>query len=180
MRVHRRSLVGVLAVMTVVLACTGRPRAQSGRRSPHESTSATIDGAQMSIEYGRPSVRGREIFGRLVRWDDVWCPGADECTRLTTSRALKIRELSVPAGEYTLWMLPTEDVWTLIVNRNAFAFHTNYRSRDDLGRVRLDKRALDELVEQLTFSIDKAPSGPGGRIVMKWEKTEVMAPFTVE
>ena len=180
MTIQRRTLVGLLGVTAIVLACTGAPRAQAGRRSPHESTSATIDGSEMSILYGRPSVRGREIFGRLVSWNDVWCPGADECTRLTTSKPLKLRDLAVPAGEYTLWMLPTEDVWTLIVNRNAYAFHTNYRSRDDLGRVRLDKRALDDLVEQLTFSIDKARSGPGGRIVMAWAKTEVSAPFTVE
>jgi hypothetical protein len=172
------SLVAVVAL--IVFACSGVPRAQGGRRSPHESTSATVDGSEMFIEYGRPYMRGREIFGRLVRFGDVWCPGADEATMLSTSRSLKFGTLEVPAGEYSLWILPTEDTWTLIFNRNAHTFHTQYRSRADLGRVELQKTTLNAPVEQLTFTIEKNDSGPGGRITMSWATTEVAAAFVVE
>ena len=67
--------------------------------SPHEDTAATIDGAALSITYGRPSMRGREIFGGLVPFDHVWCPGADECTRFTNNRDLQFSGLALKAGE---------------------------------------------------------------------------------
>lgn len=175
-----RGLSVVLCAGAMVLACSGAPRAQSGRRSPHESTSATIDGSEMSIVYGRPYTRGRQIFGALVPFDSVWCPGADEATMLSTTRALKFRNLEVPAGEYSLWILPTEDTWTLIFNKNAHTFHTQYRARADLGRVELEKRMLQAPVEQLTFAIEKNPGAPGGRIVMTWATTEVAVPFVVQ
>src|SRR5579864_4720479 len=98
----------VFAVVAIVFfGC--RARAQ-GRRSPHERTAVvTVGGAEMFIEYGRPYTRGRQIFGSLVRYDDVWCPGADEATYLSTSKSLKVGKLSLPAGEYSLWILPTEN-----------------------------------------------------------------------
>jgi hypothetical protein len=175
---HNRTLGALMVVLLVVLGCRGGAYAQ-GRRSPHESTMATIDGSAMLIEYGRPYTRGRTIFGGLVRYDDVWCPGADEATMLSTSRPLRMGQLAVPAGEYSLWILPTESAWTFIVNKEAHTFHTNYRGSRDLGRVPMQKQALSAPVEQLTFAIEKNSSGPGGRIVMTWATTEVSVPFLV-
>jgi hypothetical protein len=177
---HNRRLVALLAVIgIVVLGCRGAARAQGRRASPHESTMATVDGSDMLIEYGRPYTRGRTIFGRLVPYGDVWCPGADEATMLSTSRPLRMGPLAVPAGEYSLWILPTEGAWTLVVNKDAHTFHTNYRGSRDFGRVAMQKRTLPSLVEQLTFAIEQNPSGPGGRIVMSWATTEVSVPFLV-
>jgi hypothetical protein len=153
--------------------------AGQNRASPHETVSATIDDAAISITYGRPFMRGRRIIGVLVPYDRVWCPGADEATTLTTSRPLRIGELALASGSYTLWMLPTSDGWTLIVNTQTGQFHTQYNARYDLGRIRLVKRSLDTPVEQLTFAIEKKPGAAGGSIAMQWETTEVSAPFTV-
>ena len=74
--------------------------AQRPRVSPHETTSASVDQSEMSIVYGRPSMRGRTIFGRLVPYGDVWCPGADEATMLSTTRPLRMGPLALAAGEY--------------------------------------------------------------------------------
>jgi hypothetical protein len=98
---------------------------------------------------------------------------------LSTSRPLKIGALAVPAGEYSLWMIPAEGTWTLILNKDAHTFHTNHRSSRDLGRVELKKQALSAPVEQLTFAIEGNTPRPGGRIVMTWADTEVSAPFLV-
>jgi len=75
-------------------------------------------------------------------------------------------------------MLPTAGDWTLMINKRTGVFHTRYFPADDLGRVTLRKRQLDSPVEQLTFAFDPSPSG-GGVLVMRWETTEVSAPFTV-
>jgi hypothetical protein len=175
----RKAAFLVLAAV-VVLGCRGA-RAQGRRASPHERTPAvTVNGSEMFIDYGRPYTRGRQIFGSLIRYDEVWCPGADECTYLSTSKPLRVGNLAVPAGKYSLWILPTEDVWTLIVSTDWEAFHTSYRSRYDLGRVKMQKEKLPANVEQLTFTIEPNAAAPGGRIAMAWATTKVSVPFTVE
>ena len=176
---NRKLAALALMLVIVFLGCRNGARAQGRRVSPHETTMATVDGSAMFIEYGRPSMRGRTIFGSLVRWDEIWCPGADEATMLSTSRPLKMGSLAVPAGEYSLWMIPTEGTWTLILNKDAHTFHTNHRASRDLGRVELKKQALSSPVEQLTFAIEPNAPRPGGRIVMTWANTEVDAPFLV-
>jgi hypothetical protein len=163
-------MVGVL-----VFAAGG---ASQQRASPHESVSATIDTADLTITYGRPYMRGREIFGALVPYGRVWCPGADEATTLDSNREVQFGALSVPPGPHTIWMLPTADAWTLIVSTEPHGFHTRYNAAADLGRLELVKRTLTSPVEQLTFAIRANPSG-GGVVAMMWDTTEVSAPFTV-
>jgi hypothetical protein len=148
------------------------------RASPHETVSETVGRAAISITYGRPYMRGRTIFGALVPYGRVWCPGADEATVLQSDRDLRFGTLTVPAGPHTIWMLPTEDAWTLIVSTQTSGFHTRYPSSSDLGRIELQTRTLPSPIEQLTFLIREAPSG-GGTLAMQWETTEVSAPFTV-
>src|SRR5438876_6290939 len=128
-------VLGCAAIFALVLAVAAN--AQRARVSPHESVSATIDGAQLSITYGRPYMRGRTIFGQLVPYGRVWCPGADEATTLDSTRNLRVADLAVPAGPHTIWVLPTPDTWTLVVSKEPSAFHTNYNASADLGRVAL-------------------------------------------
>lgn len=173
---HTRPLL--LAALVAILVAPA-PNAQGRRASPHETTGGTVDGAELSISYGRPYTRGRVIMGGLVPYGRVWCPGADEATTLTTNATLQMGDLKLPAGRYTLWMLPSSTDWTLIVNKETGVWHTNYNARGDLGRLTLQKRTLDAPVEQLTFAIAKNPGGRGGSIVMSWETTEVSMPFTV-
>ena len=167
--------ISTALVFSVMATAGQRPRV-----SPHESVSATVDGAKLTITYGRPSMRGRPIFGALVPYGRVWCPGADEATTLESTRALKIERLDVPTGPHTIWMLPTADAWTLVVSKEPSGFHTRYNESADLGRVPLRKRALEAPIEQLTFAIDAGPAGSGGVIRMMWEKTEVSVPFSVQ
>ena len=173
-------LVGAAAIATIAVETRQRPfPVFRNRASPHEAVDATIDGAELTITYGRPYMRGRTIMGGLVPYGRWWCPGADEATELTTSKALRMADLSVPAGTYTLYMLPAAGDWTLMINKRTGMFHTQYVPADDLGRITLRKRQIDTPVEQLTFVFDPNPSGGGGMIAMRWETTEVSAPFVV-
>src|SRR5215475_3188419 len=105
----RKALAFLVLATVVILGCRGA-RAQSRRASPHERTAVvTIDGSEMFVDYGRPYTRGRRIFGSLIRWEEVWCPGADEATYFSTSKNLKVGALDVPAGKYSLWIQPFED-----------------------------------------------------------------------
>ena len=171
------SLACILGLLVAATALAQAPRPNP--LSPRDNTAAAIDGAALSITYGRPSMRGRTIFGSLVPFGRIWCPGADECTTLTSDRDLQFAGLTLKAGDHSLWMVPSDAVWTLIFNSGARAFHTRHDAALDVGKIELQKQTLSAPVEQLTFSIEKNPSGAGGVIAMSWETTRVVAPFTV-
>ena len=178
----RTSRFFVVSAASATLICAVLVVAEAGQRnriSPHENVTGAVDGATITITYGRPSMRGRTIFGALVPYDRVWCPGADEATTLESSRPLQIGTLRVPPGPHTIWMLPTAGAWTFIVSKEPSGFHTRYNERADLGRVPLSKRTLDAAVEQLTFTIEQKAGGSGGTIAMRWERTYVSVPFAV-
>ena len=119
-----RAGIGALASALAFVVLTGHGAGQS-RISPHEQTSGMIDGARITVTYGRPSMRGRTIFGGLVPFDTVWCPGADEATVLDSDKPIQLDTLKVPAGPHTIWVLPTANQWTLIVSKEPSGFHTN-------------------------------------------------------
>ena len=167
-------------LLLVSLAGASLHARQRPRASPHESVSGTVDGSEITMTYGRPYMRGRTIFGGLIPYGRVCCPGADEATTLDSTRPLRLGDVTVPPGPHTIWLLPTSEAWTLIVSKDPSGFHTNYHADADLGRIQLRTRGLDAPVEQLTFTIDKNPTGSGGLLTMRWETTEVSISFTVQ
>jgi hypothetical protein len=168
-----------IATLTAIAACAATvAQGQEQRKSPHETVKATIDGATITVEYGRPSMKGRKVMGELVPFGKVWRTGADEATTLTTDKELQIGGTIVPAGKYTLFTLPGQTDWQLIVNKQTGQWGTEYDQKQDLGRVPLKKTATSAPVEQLTISVDKNPAG-GGLLRIAWENTALTAPITV-
>jgi hypothetical protein len=157
---------------------TSLPRHPEGeRRSPREVVFADIAGSRISIEHGRPSKRGRVIWGSLVPWGRWWMPGADEATSLTTSKPLEFGGLLVPAGDYTIYTNPGDASFKLIINQETGQFHTTYHPERDLGRVDMHRAAAVTPAEQLTFAIE--PQGTGGVLKLTWDDREYSAPFVV-
>jgi hypothetical protein len=168
-----------IATLTAIAACAATvAQAQEQRKSPHETVKATIDGATITVEYGRPLMKGRKVMGELVPFGKVWRTGADEATTLTTDKELQIGGTIVPAGKYTLYTLPGQTDWQLIVNKQTGQWGTEYDQKQDLGRVPLKKTTTSAPVEQLTISVDKNPAG-GGLLRITWENTALTAPITV-
>ena len=172
-----RSKTCVMAA-AMVASVTAGAAAQQPRPSPVATAKATLDGATIQIDYSRPSMRGRKIMGALVPYGQVWRTGANEATTLTTDKAITIGGLAVPAGKYTVYTLPGESEWKLIVNKQTGQWGTEYDQKQDLGRVALTKKATSAPVEQFTISIDKAATG--GTLKLEWENTELTAPITVK
>ena len=150
---------------------------ETTRLSPRTVVSGAIDGARIAIEYGQLSKRGREIWGALVPYGRWWMPGADETTAITTNAELRFGSVVVPAGDYSLYAEPGDPVFTLIINRQIFQFHTQYRADQDLGRVPMALTRLESPVERLTFAIETRPGG--GVLKIRWDDREFAAPFTV-
>ena len=150
----------------------------SAQVSPPKTVTANIAGASLEISYYAPSMRGRKVFGSLVPYDEIWCPGANWATAITSDMGLEIGNMKLAKGSYALWVLPQETEWQAIINSDAKAFHLDHRGATDLGRVKMNLKALDKPIEQLTFEI-RNEGGKKGVIALQWEKTEASIPFTV-
>jgi hypothetical protein len=174
MRSHVKAvLAAVLIASAGVLSI-----AQGQRPSPHEKTDATVDGAKISVEYGRPYMKGRKIFGGLVPFGQVWRTGADEATALVTDSTLVVGDLTVPAGKYTVYTIPGEQEWTLIVNKQTGQWGTQYSEGQDLGRVKMKVAKPDTPAEQFTINIQDTAGG--GEFQFTWDTARATAPFTVK
>lgn len=149
-----------------------------GPLSPLDSTVVDVDGAHVAVVYSRPFARGRQLVGGVIPMDQVWRTGANAATILRTSRDLRIGNLAVPAGAYTLWTLPTQSGATLIINKQTGQWGTEYDAAQDLGRVEL-QIANGPHTEQ--FTIGLAPSGASaGTLSLAWGEFVASVPFTVQ
>ena len=156
------------------------PLAAQQRASPHEQASLTIDGKKITIDYGRPYMKGRKIFGGLEKYGAVWRAGADEATMLTTDANLTIEGLKVPKGSYALFALLQESGWKLIVNTVAKQWGAfSYDQSKDLGRVDMKTTKAAAPLEQFTISLEAAGSKKG-TLKMAWENTVASVGFSVE
>jgi hypothetical protein len=122
-------------------------------------------------------MRGRAIWGGLIRWGVVWTPGADEATLLTTDRVLVLNGRLVPPGTYSVYLHVDRLHPELIVNRQTGQWHTVYNPSEDLLRVRVQASATADPVEQLTLSVQPAPHG--GMLSITWDRTRYWVQFTV-
>lgn len=177
-----RSFVAFLAataaiVLTVTLGAQKTTQLGMGSGgSPHARTDWTIDGANISIEYGRPFLKGRSER-QMMPPGQVWRTGADEQTTLKTNKALKLGALAVPAGTYGLHTVPGPSEWRLIISRRPSGWGIPYPEGEDLGRVPMKVGKTKAPVEQLTISIDDTPTGATLRI--EWGTTSASVPFAV-
>ena len=127
--------------------------------------------ANITVTYGRPYKKGREIYGGLVPYDEVWRTGADEATTLETDRDLMLGALHVPAGKYALFTIPGASMWTLIVNKVSDQWGAfSYDEAEDLGRVQMSVSETAEMMEQLTIGIE-AGEGTNGTLSIDWDMT---------
>jgi hypothetical protein len=150
-----------------------------GALSPHDSVAVRVGGADVSVAYGRPSVRGRRIMGQVVPWGQVWRTGADNATHFRTDRDLVVGGTPVPAGSYTLWTLPGPDGWTLIINRQTGQWGTEYDPARDFARIPVRTAPTDAPVELMTMRFLQPGGGAGAMLAIEWESTRVIVPFTV-
>jgi hypothetical protein len=137
--------------------------------SPPDKVTAKIGAATVMIDYSRPSMRGRKIMGGLVPFDKVWRTGANKATHLITDAELTIGTLAVPAGTYTVYTVPGEKAWTLIINKQTGQWGTQYDQAQDLGRVEMTIAPVPAAVEMFTIAVNA--TGAKGTLTMEWENT---------
>jgi hypothetical protein len=133
--------------------------------------------SRMIIDYGQPHARGRRIFGGLVPYGEVWRLGANWATSLTLDVPMRIGELDVPRGLYSLFFLPREDGGELIVNSQTRHWGTDYDPSRDFGRTPVRRRDLAEPLESLIITLEpvfpqEEGAVPSGTLRIAWGEAE--------
>ena len=159
------------AALATALGVQEQQAAPAVRPSQHGSVSQQIAGTKITIQYNRPVARGRELFGALVPWGRVWCPGADTCTSMEVSTDVKIDGQALAAGAYSLWAEPDREHWTMIFNRSTPVFHTRYPAGQDALRIQVTPKTAAHM-ETLTFYFPVV-DGKHAELVLHWGTTVV-------
>jgi Protein of unknown function (DUF2911) len=181
-KMQRKQLaVGVSLVMLIAVIGMAQqpPQDKSKRPSPPATAEVTLKNKKITIDYSRPSLKGRKVGQELAPYGQVWRTGANEATALNTEIDLTIGGAKVPAGKYTLYTLPSEGTWKLIINKQTGQWGTKYDEGQDLARVDMKKTALPQSVEQFTISFDKKNENTAN-LNLDWENTRVSVEVKAE
>ena len=149
--------------------------------SPLASVKERVGVTDVSVEYSRPSMRERKIFGGLVPYGQVWRTGANAATKVTFSTAVKVGGAAVPAGSYALFTIPGEAEWTVILSKvvddqwGSYA----YNQKDDQARVKVKPAAMAEPVETMTIGLQDVRAGKAN-LVIAWDRTKVPVEIDTE
>ena len=173
---------GAQAPARVVLDASGRAVSEVGVRG------AGGTGAMISIEYGQPHARGREVFGGLVPFDTVWRAGANRATQLTTDVSLNIGGTTLAPGSYSLALLPSRTAPRLVINSRTRQWGIPYNAAGEIARVPMRVTTLGAPVESFTIAIVPSAAAPqgqpaapaGGVITLTWGTMQFAVDFTVQ
>lgn len=170
-------LLASLTLSATALAQTAQSPIQMPQASPAASVSLSVGPATVAIEYHRPAVKGRAIWGALVPYAQVWRTGANEATRIRFSDPVRVQGKDVPAGTYALFAIPTEKSWTIILNKKAEQWGAfNYAQADDQLRFEVSPSPI-AAQEWLRYTIEPK-SESSASVQLAWEKLAVE--FTIE
>jgi hypothetical protein len=163
-----------IAVMLSSLVFTAHAQGDKSKRpSPPMTASGKAGSAEVTIDYGAPSVKGREIYGDLVPYGKVWRTGANEATTFSVSKDVTINGQPLAAGKYALFTIPEKGEWTVIFNKNPKQWGAyDYKEDQDALRIKVKPEKTSALQEQLKFGV-----GDDGKVKLAWEHQSIE--FTV-
>jgi hypothetical protein len=164
-------------VSVLTLAATAISSQGQVASPPAKAACQFPDGKSISVTYSSPRMRGRKIFGDLVPFGEVWRTGADNATSFITNADLLVGTTNVPAGGYTLFTLPTQTKWTLIVSKQTGEFGIPYPGEQyDFARIDMKASKLPSTIENFTISFDQA--GASCTMKLDWETTRASIDFS--
>ena len=164
--------IALLALFTFILTTISLAQTGSARLSPAESASCDLGGGKtITTNYSSPRLKGRKMIGGENPYGKVWRAGANEATTFVTTSEVTVGDKDVPAGNYTLFVVPNPDKWTLIINKKTGEWGIPYKyESDELGRTDMKLSTLPSSVEDFTIKYDK--TGSGCTMRMEWATTQ--------
>jgi hypothetical protein len=173
----KKTAVVLLVTLSITLFAAAQ-QDKSKRPSPPAQTQCKLpDGKTITTDYSSPRAKGRQIFGGLVPYNEVWRTGANEATTFVTTANLNVEGKDVPAGSYTIFTVPAQDKWMLIINKKTGEWGIPYHyESDELVRVPMQVGKTSGPVENFTINYDQ--SGGGCTLQISWENTQASVKFT--
>jgi hypothetical protein len=160
------------AVALFFLSCCVYAQIDLPRQSPSASVSQTIGYTVISIDYCRPGIHGRQIWGGLVPYNKVWRTGANEATTIQFTTDVLVEGNKVPAGRYSLFTIPTEKEWTIIFNKIDKQWGSfNYKQEEDFLRFNV-KPEKNSFTERMQFSFANITDSTAS-VVLSWEYLQI-------
>jgi hypothetical protein len=161
-------LLKKIHLLTFALLFINFLNAQEKPTSTKEVVSGKINDATITINYGSPSVRAREIWGKLVPFNEVWRAGANDATTFETDKELTVEGSKLPAGKYSFFIIPNDKECIVIFNKEAKQWGAyKYKEKEDQLRVTVKQKVADTMAEKLVYTINK------DNIVLSWEKWNI-------
>jgi hypothetical protein len=177
----KNSFVRIALLLTVLLMGTLTAHAQqvpNPRVSPTMISAIKVDGAYIKVVYGMPFRNDRVVFGGLVPYNQVWRTGANEATEITFTRDVMFGSAEVKAGHYSLFSIPGETEWTVILSNDLGIWGTRYNAENDYVRITVPAETLPEMWE--AFRIQLANNDGTVAMTMRWEQTGVTVPIRLK
>ncbi|MBZ5646034.1 MAG: DUF2911 domain-containing protein [Acidobacteriia bacterium] len=171
----RKLSIALFVLLAFTLAAAQQDK--SKRPSPPGTAEVTLSGKKITVDYSRPKIADpktgtpRKIFGGLVPYGQVWRTGANDATSLKTDADLDIGGTKVPAGSYTVFTLPSESGWKLIINKQTGEWGTKYDEKQDFARIPMKAEKTSKTVDPFTISFDKK-SETEAALHLAWENTD--------
>lgn len=149
------------------------------RPSPQAEVQQRIGLSDITVNYSRPAVKGRKVFGDLVPYGELWRTGANESVLLTVTEGVKINGTAIDAGEYALFTVPGETEWEVVINTETSGWGTGaYKKENDVMRFKVKAQSTSHM-ENMAFVFTDI-TGTTGNLVLHWEKVMIAIPIEVE
>jgi Protein of unknown function (DUF2911) len=173
----KKRIVALCLLLFVLFAVTAFAQEEKARPSPAAQAQCQFsDGKTIHVDYSSPRAKGRKIYGGLVPYGQVWRTGANEATTFVTDANLTVNGKDVPAGSYTIFTIPSQEKWTLIINKKTGEWGIPYKyEADELLRTDMQVSKTPSPVENFAIGFDKS----GGKCAMHldWENTRASVAF---
>lgn len=175
-----RTLLLATPLALIAAAAPAAAQIETPPLSPRAVVEQQVGLTKVTLDYSRPGVKGRKIFGELEPWGAVWRTGANASTKVTFEEAVTFGGESVPAGKYGLYSIPGEDSWTVILSKQTELWGAGgYDPKEDQVRVEVTPITLPSVHE--TFTIDlQSFEATGADFVIAWETTKIVVPLGVD
>ena len=167
----KKSAVVILFALTLCVVSSAQQDKSKRPSPPAQAQCKFSDGKTIAVDYSSPRMKGRKIFGELVPYGQVWRTGANEATTFVTTAALTSEGRDIPAGNYTIFTLPEQNKWTLIVNKHTGEWGIPYKyESEELVRIPMLVSKTSAPVENFTIRFDQG--GDACTLNISWEETQ--------
>jgi hypothetical protein len=172
----KNTAVAVLFVFALCLIASAQQDKNARPSPPAQAQCKLSDGKTITTDYSSPRAKGRKIFGGLVPYGEVWRTGANDATTFVTTANLNVEGKDIPAGSYTIFTIPAQDKWTLIINKHTGEWGIPYKYQsEELARMPMQVASTPGPLENFTIAFNQG--GSNCTLQISWESTQASVTF---